>query len=68
MTFKDDVLFARVAIREGEYEEGLEMIRATARKYPVPFVWANLRALPRNLLSCQYWRGLALIIKKEGKE
>jgi hypothetical protein len=67
MTFKDDVLFARVAIREGEYEEGLEIIRVTARKYPIPFAWANLRALPRMFRDRMYWRGLVLVIKREGK-
>jgi hypothetical protein len=67
MTYRDDVLFARVAIREGEYEEGLEILRATARKYPIPFAWGNLRGLRTNFRHLGYWRGLLLIIRKDQK-
>jgi hypothetical protein len=68
MTYRDDVLFARVAIREGEYEEGLEILRATARKYPIPFAWGNLRGLPKNFMYLRYWQGLLLVIKRDRKE
>lgn len=68
MTYRDDVLFARVAMREGEYEEGLEILRATARKYPIPFAWGSLRALPRVFLDLTYWQGLIMVLRPERKE
>jgi len=68
MTYRDDVLFAQVAIREGEYAEGLEILRAVVRRYPIPFAWGNLRALPRMFRDRKYWQGLILVIRPEGKE
>jgi hypothetical protein len=68
VTYRDDVLFARVAMREGEYEEGLEILRATARKYPIPFAWGNLRVLPKMFSDLKYWRGLIMVLRPERKE
>lgn len=67
MTYRDDVAVAQMELREGGYDEALRMLRATARRYPVPFIWENLRALRRNFRSLQYWQGLFLVIRKERK-
>lgn len=66
MTYRDDVAVAQMEFDEGGYEEALRILRATARKYPVPFAWENLKAFRKKFRSWNYWRGLFLVIRKKG--
>lgn len=64
MTYRDDVAVAQMELDEGGYDEALRILRTTARKYPIPFAWENIRNVPKRFMQLNYWRGLFLVIRK----